>query len=39
LVGVNPALDEFKDLAEQMRVDAKVLAAEQGRHLVLESAR
>jgi FMN-dependent NADH-azoreductase len=39
LVGVNPALDEFKDLAEQMRADAKVLAAEQGRHLVLESAR
>jgi FMN-dependent NADH-azoreductase len=33
LVGVNPALDEFKELAEQMRADAKVLAAEHGHHL------
>jgi len=34
LVGVNPALDEFKDLAQQMRSDAEKLAAEHGRHLV-----
>ncbi|MFY9782586.1 MAG: NAD(P)H-dependent oxidoreductase [Acidimicrobiales bacterium] len=33
LVGVNPALDQFKELAEQMRADAKVLAAERGHHL------
>ncbi|HVB51855.1 MAG TPA: NAD(P)H-dependent oxidoreductase [Acidimicrobiales bacterium] len=34
LVGVNPALDEFKDLAQQMRSDAERLAGEHGRHLV-----
>jgi len=34
LVGVNPALDEFKDLAQQMRSDAEKLAAEHGHHLV-----
>ncbi len=34
LVGVNPALDEFKDLAAQMRAEAERLAAEHGRHLV-----
>ena len=33
LVGVNPALDEFKDLAAEMRRDAERLAAEHGRHL------
>ncbi len=33
LVGVNPALDEFKDIAAQMRLDAEALAAEHGRHL------
>ena len=33
LVGVNPALDQFKDLAAQMRDDAERLAAEHGRHL------
>jgi FMN-dependent NADH-azoreductase len=36
LVGVNPALDEFKDMAEEMRVTAKREAAEIGRHLVVE---
>ncbi|HEY5267327.1 MAG TPA: NAD(P)H-dependent oxidoreductase [Acidimicrobiales bacterium] len=34
LVGVNPALDEFKDLGEQMRSDAEKLAAVHGLHLV-----
>jgi FMN-dependent NADH-azoreductase len=34
LVGVNPALDEFKDLAQQMRSDAEKLAAEHASHLV-----
>jgi len=38
LVGVNPALDEFKDLAHQMRVDAEILAAEHAHHLVAEGA-
>jgi FMN-dependent NADH-azoreductase len=33
LVGVNRALDQFKDLAAQMRRDADNLAAEYGRHL------
>ena len=33
LVGVNPALDQFKDLAAKMRDDAEHLAAEHGRHL------
>jgi FMN-dependent NADH-azoreductase len=33
LVGVNPALDEFADLAAQMRRDAERLAADHGRHL------
>jgi FMN-dependent NADH-azoreductase len=33
LVGVNPALDQFADLAAQMRRDAERLAAEHGRHL------
>jgi FMN-dependent NADH-azoreductase len=33
LVGVNPALDEFKDLAATMRVDAERAAVEHGRHL------
>lgn len=36
LVGVNPALDEFKDLAEEMRVTAKQEAAEVGRHLIVQ---
>jgi FMN-dependent NADH-azoreductase len=33
LAGVNPALDEFKDLAATMRTDAEALALEHGRHL------
>jgi FMN-dependent NADH-azoreductase len=33
LVGVNPALDQFKDLAAEMRREAELQAAEQGRHL------
>jgi hypothetical protein len=33
LVGVNPALDEFKDLAAQMRTDAEELARGHGRSL------
>ncbi|HEX3791033.1 MAG TPA: NAD(P)H-dependent oxidoreductase [Pseudonocardiaceae bacterium] len=33
LVGVNPALDEFKELAAQMRVDAERTAHEHGRSL------
>ncbi len=33
LVGVNPALDQFKDLAAEMRRDAERLAGEHGRHL------
>jgi FMN-dependent NADH-azoreductase len=33
LVGVNPALDEFSELAETMRADAAALAAEHGRFL------
>lgn len=33
LVGVNPALDQFADLAAKMRRDAERLAAEHGRHL------
>ena len=31
LVGVNPALDEFKDLAAQFRADAEELAKQHGR--------
>ena len=34
LVGVNPALDQFADVAAQMRHDAERLAGEHGRHLV-----
>jgi FMN-dependent NADH-azoreductase len=33
LVGVNPALDEFKELAADMRVEAEKIAWEHGRHL------
>lgn len=33
LVGVNPALDEFKEIAADMRRDAERLAFEHGRHL------
>jgi FMN-dependent NADH-azoreductase len=33
LVGVNPALDEFKTVAAEMRREAERLAAEHGRHL------
>jgi FMN-dependent NADH-azoreductase len=33
LVGVNPALDEFKELAAQMRVEAEELAREHGQSL------
>ena len=34
LVGVNPALDQFADLAAQMRHAAERLAVDHGRHLV-----
>ncbi len=33
LVGVNPALDEFIELADTMRHEAERLAAQHGRHL------
>ena len=33
LVGVNPALDEFTELAQQLRADAAALATEHGRSL------
>ncbi len=33
LVGVNPALDEFKDVAAQLRKQAETLAHEHGRTL------
>jgi FMN-dependent NADH-azoreductase len=33
LAGVNPALDQFIDLAAQMRSDAERLAVVHGRHL------
>jgi FMN-dependent NADH-azoreductase len=33
LVGVVPALDQFKDVAAEMRAKAERLAAEHGRHL------
>ena len=33
LVGVNPALDQFKDIAAEMRKDSARVAAEHGRHL------
>jgi len=33
LAGVNPALDEFKELAAEMRAESERLAAEHGRHL------
>jgi len=33
LVGVNPALDQFAELAAKMRAEAELLAAEHGRHL------
>jgi FMN-dependent NADH-azoreductase len=33
LAGVNPALDQFIDLAAQMRRDAESLAADLGPHL------
>lgn len=33
LVGVNPALDEFVDLADQMRADAEKIARQHGRSL------
>ncbi len=39
LVGVNPALDEFKELAAQMGRDAEALALEHGRVLATVSAR
>lgn len=37
LVGVNPALDEFKEMAAQMRVESERVAAEHGRHLAATS--
>jgi FMN-dependent NADH-azoreductase len=33
LVGVNPALDEFKGLAAEMRAESERVAAEHGQHL------
>jgi FMN-dependent NADH-azoreductase len=33
LVGVNPALDGFKDIAAEMRRESERLAAEQGHHI------
>ncbi|MHB8333515.1 MAG: FMN-dependent NADH-azoreductase [Acidimicrobiales bacterium] len=33
LVGVNPALDQFKELASEMRRESERLASEHGRHL------
>jgi FMN-dependent NADH-azoreductase len=33
LVGVNPALDEFKDLAKELRQNAELLASEHGQYL------
>jgi FMN-dependent NADH-azoreductase len=33
LVGVNPALDQFKELAAEMRHESERVAAEHGRHL------
>jgi FMN-dependent NADH-azoreductase len=39
LVGVNPALDEFKELAAQMGRDAEALAVEHARHLSMADAR
>ncbi len=33
LVGVNPALDEFKELAAQLATEAEALAREHGRSL------
>jgi FMN-dependent NADH-azoreductase len=33
LVGVNPALDQFKEMAAEMRRDSERLAVEHGRHL------
>ena len=33
LVGVNPALDQFKEMAAEMRVESERIAAEHGRHL------
>jgi FMN-dependent NADH-azoreductase len=38
LVGVNPMLDEFKELAAQMRVEAEQLARDHGRSLSLKLA-
>ncbi|MFI7449462.1 FMN-dependent NADH-azoreductase [Nonomuraea sp. NPDC049714] len=34
LVGVNPALDQFADMAERIRIDAENQASESGRTLV-----
>jgi FMN-dependent NADH-azoreductase len=39
VVGVNPALDEFTDLAATMRADAERIAREHGRHLAGLSVR
>jgi FMN-dependent NADH-azoreductase len=33
LAGVNPALDEFKELAKELRQNAEILASEHGRYL------
>jgi FMN-dependent NADH-azoreductase len=38
LVGVNPALDQFKDLARQLRAEAEEQAIRAGRQLSAEVA-
>jgi len=38
-VGVNPALDEFADLAKTMRVEAAALASQHGRSLAATQKR
>jgi FMN-dependent NADH-azoreductase len=38
LVGVNPQLDAFKELAAQMRTDAEELARDHGRSLTAKLA-
>jgi len=35
LVGVNPALDEFKEMAVELRAQAEQTARERGRNLVI----
>jgi FMN-dependent NADH-azoreductase len=39
LVGVNPALDQFADLAKTMRAEAAALASQHGRALAATQKR